>query len=79
MVAQVHGHVRITNKVTSMVEKGLDFNKMTLAQVEDLVGRKPYSVEIRNRHVIATFDGLSSQQGDTVSLGAPIRVLFKKW
>lgn len=49
----------------------MDYENLTLADLEELLGRKPDAVEIRSKWVICTYGG---QPGY-----ADVRFHFRKW
>lgn len=58
------------------VEKNMEFSRMTIGDVEALVGKKATHVEVRNKWITMTFSHPATEKA---TLRADIHVSVRKW
>lgn len=62
------------------IEEVLDFRKLSIGQVEGLVGRKAYDVRQEGNWIKLFFNGPAGVTDDGLNhLGAGLTISFRKW
>ena len=58
----------------------IDFSRLTISDVERLVGRKPHDVQVRGSWVVILFgSGNDLDEDGSPAMGSGLSFRFKKW
>lgn len=58
----------------------IDYSRLTISDVERLVGRKPHDVQVRGSWVVVLFGSSKDLDNDgTPAMGSGLSFRFKKW